>query len=88
MQCPRCGSKNFYLFSTVAQSGAKRYKCKDCKKRFNSNTGMGINKESDGRDKQQTRSYTENAFHGCDHIFSKIGINLQIRYLWGVFGWW
>jgi len=77
MQCPRCGSKNFYLFSTVAQSGAKRYKCKDCKKRFNSNTGMGINKESDGRDKQQTRSYTEN---GNDAKIEQV-TNYQIKTL-------
>ena len=60
MQCPRCGSKNFMIPSGKAASGAKRYQCKDCKKYFNENTGMGINNKQDYRDKQETRTYEEN----------------------------
>lgn len=60
MQCPRCGSKNFIRDKGKAPSGAIRFRCKDCNKQFNSNTGMGINNKDDHRDKQQTRTYTEN----------------------------
>lgn len=60
MQCPRCGSKNFIKDKGKAPSGAIRFRCKDCNKQFNSNTGMGINNKDDHRDKQQTRTYTEN----------------------------
>lgn len=60
MNCPRCGSKNFIKDKGKAASGAVRFRCKECNKIFNSNTGMGINNKDDGRDKQTTREYEEN----------------------------
>lgn len=77
MQCPRCRSKNFIRDKGKAPSGAIRFRCKDCNKQFNSNTGMGINNKDDHRDKQQTRTYTEN---GNDAKIEQI-TNHQIKTL-------
>lgn len=76
MQCPRCGSENFTKEDTAA-SGAKRFRCKDCKKKFNANTAMGANNKFDGRDKQTTRQYEEN---GNDARVTQV-TNKQIKTL-------